>query len=883
MVYSDDRIPGDVLTVSGTPTFNNKNVGTAKTVTATGISLSGTDSGNYSQNTSTTTTANITARTLNVTATATNKTYDGNNTATVTLADDRVAGDVLTVTKTSATFPDKHQGTGRTVTVSGIAISGTDAANYTQNTSTTTTASISRRALAIGIVASSKTYDATTAASVVFTDNRVSGDTLDITGTPAFADKNVGAGKIVTATGISVTGADAGNYTHGSTSTTTADITRRPLIVTGTAQNKRYDANNTATVDYTDNRVAGDVFTVSGTATFPDEELGTGRPVSVVGITLTGTDAANYSPNTTATSSADIFVRTITVGIDSTVTQNMTASAVENQFFRTSTPLVLLGDLVPATDSRVTFRRAGTADIICDLAAANVTTTTATCLPATLADGVWTYRSSQLINGLMVAASDWRTLTVDTSVPTFTKPLSMGGGTTGNVTKTQTPTIVIPDATNGDLVLVVATQTAPVQSAGVVATGVTAAGVNAEGVSASAATKQCTFTATATVKSCTLPPLGDGPWAVAAQITDPAGNVSPMSSAVTIVIDTVAPNAPAAPSYTGQLSTDPTPTITVTGVSAGDTVTVNGVNTSVAGATSSCAFVAAPGTSSCDMSQMSGGTWSLTATSTDTAGNTSPESAATKLIVSAALAPSAPVIVKGAALSSLVAASPNGSTGSNSANISGAYKGSAISVAVVADLGRPAALINVQTVNFVVMNAKGKVVRRTTIALKPTDTGAAIEIPKSLKGAKVVVYTTNPCGVSDNAALFANVRKGNTSTAVDRSGVPTLDGDAVIPAIEFKASEITLDAADKAALNRVIPTVKDRCGTLLVSGFSRFNTTDSRKYLQNLADFRAQAVAEYLSSKGVSMWIDYRGYIVKAPADTGSLYRRADIRWRPAT
>ena len=281
------------------------------------------------------------------------------------------------------------------------------------------------------------------------------------------------------------------------------------------------------------------------------------------------------------------------------------------------------------------------------------------------------------------------------------------------------------------------------------------------------------------------------------------------------------------------------------------------------------------------MSQMSGGTWSLTATVTDTAGNTSPESTSTKLIVSAALAPSAPVIIKGAALTAMTA--PGTASATNSANISGTFKGSAISVGVVADLGKPAALINVRTVNFVVMNGKGKVVRRTTVNLKPTDTGAAIEIPKSLKGAKVVVYTTNPCGVSGNAVLFANIRKGETSTALDRTGVPTLDGDAVVPPIEFNASEVTLDSGDKAVLDRVISSVKDRCGTLLVSGFSRHNTTDSRKYLQNLADFRARAVAEYLSTHGVHMWIDYRGYIVKAPPESGSLFRRADIRWRPAT
>ena len=64
----------------------HKNVGTGKTVTVSGISISGTDAGNYTFNTTATTTANITARGLTVSATGVNKVYDGNTTATVTLS-----------------------------------------------------------------------------------------------------------------------------------------------------------------------------------------------------------------------------------------------------------------------------------------------------------------------------------------------------------------------------------------------------------------------------------------------------------------------------------------------------------------------------------------------------------------------------------------------------------------------------------------------------------------------------------------------------------------------------------------------------------------------------------------------------------------------------
>src|SRR5204863_5637 len=111
--------------------------GVAKTVTVSGISVTGTDAGNYTLVTTGLTTADITPLALHVTATADDKVYDGTDAAAVVLHDDRVPGDSLSTADTSATFSDKNVATNKTVTVSGISISGPDAANYTANTSTT--------------------------------------------------------------------------------------------------------------------------------------------------------------------------------------------------------------------------------------------------------------------------------------------------------------------------------------------------------------------------------------------------------------------------------------------------------------------------------------------------------------------------------------------------------------------------------------------------------------------------------------------------------------------------------------------------------------------------------------------------------------------------
>jgi hypothetical protein len=830
VTYLDDRIAGDVFTVTGTPTFASKNVETNKTVTASGISLTGTDAANYTPNTSTTTTANITTKSLAVTITASNKTYDRSTNATVTYLDDRIAGDVLTITGNS-TFSDKNVGTEKPVTASGIALSGIDASNYTSNNSATTTANITARNLAVIITASHKTYDQTNNATVTYSDNRVAGDTFTITGSPTFSDKNVGTEKSVTATAITLTGTDAANYTHNTTALTTANITARPLLVVPVANNKTYDATNIATVTYTDNRLSGDSFLVSSTALFDDAELGRNKPVNITGITLTGTDAGNYISSSTASSSGDITVRAITAGIQ---------IPIHFVSLSDSTPSVVIGDLVPSIDTTVTFTRSGFPNVVCSLIPQNVTEV---CTATTLADGTWSYRARQIIAGLMVAASEQLTITIDTTAPLATKTASFvdssdtGTSSKDGITSDNTPSVFISDASDSDFVVVTA--------------------------SLNTQTLQCSFTATSTDRTCTLPTLLDGSWSITAIITDKAQNSSSPTPTLTAVIDTTAPDASAAP-FNAQddgasTSLDATPNISVAGVAAGDIATVTGVGPK--GEDATCSFESSPAVTMCEMSTMTSGTWSMTSTVSDLAGNTSPVSPATSIIISAG---KAPITISRSA----VAPTPSVNRYEN---------------VVAVRFGTTAALAGVQSVSFIVLDGKGKVIRRATVKVDPEDTGARIVVPKSVKGAKVRIITNNQCGVSEGAPKSFNVRPGKTSLSVEKkTNIPALAGQLVLPQIDFAPSEITLDAADKALLNKALKDIRGKCGTLLVSGFSRHNNTNSKKYLQNLADFRAQAVADYLSGKGLTMWITYQGFVIKSNEKDASTNRRVSVYWTPA-
>ena len=163
-------VNGDSFTGSYTGTFDNKNVGTGKTVTISS-SYSGDDASNYSITNQSSTTAAIIKKALTASASASNKTYNGNTTASTTLSFSGLAGSETLGQSVSSTFNNKNVGTGKTVTVNSITLSdgsnGGLASNYTVSAGQTTTADITAKILTVsGITASNKTYDANTNATV---------------------------------------------------------------------------------------------------------------------------------------------------------------------------------------------------------------------------------------------------------------------------------------------------------------------------------------------------------------------------------------------------------------------------------------------------------------------------------------------------------------------------------------------------------------------------------------------------------------------------------------------------------------------------------------------------------------------------------------------
>src|SRR5262249_41852654 len=183
-------------------------------------------------------------------------------------------------------------------------ISGADAANYSGNTTASTIANITARALTVsGITANDKVYDATTSATVNTASAAlvgvISGDTVTLNGASAsgaFADKNVGSAKTVNVSALSLSGADANNYTLAQP-TASASITKAGLTVT--ADNKSRAAgqpNPTLTASYS-GFVGGETLATSGVTGSPALSTTTTNVVGTYPITAAqGTlSAANYS------------------------------------------------------------------------------------------------------------------------------------------------------------------------------------------------------------------------------------------------------------------------------------------------------------------------------------------------------------------------------------------------------------------------------------------------------------------------------------------------------------------------------------------------------------------------------------------------------------
>jgi hypothetical protein len=256
--------------------------------------------------------------------TASNKTYDGNN-SVVTLNNGTIEGliddETLIFAGQVGTFDNANAGINKLVTVTGTALYAGSlstagiASNYSLIQPTVANATINTKALTVTASneAFNKTYDGTDSVVITLSNSAIGGlvglETLTFADVSSvFSSVNAGTSEVVTINYASLSNAGTGN-TAGSVSNynlavptdVSAKITKAPLTITGmAASDKTYNGSNS--VDTLNNGTITGLIGVetltfaNQVGTFDNANAGNSKVVTVTGTSLvSGTGlAANY-------------------------------------------------------------------------------------------------------------------------------------------------------------------------------------------------------------------------------------------------------------------------------------------------------------------------------------------------------------------------------------------------------------------------------------------------------------------------------------------------------------------------------------------------------------------------------------------------------------
>ena len=214
-----------------------------------------------------------------------------------------------------------------------LALTGTDRTNYQLTSATAeTNANIGKRDVTASLAAGDKTYDGTDAATITSCSlesqdgdhGTISGDEVDCTDSNAHFDtKNAGSNEAVAS--VTLMGGDANNYQLTSASaSTTANIRRRKVTASISADDKTYDGTHAATIascslegQAADHGVVSpdDAGCSATNGAFGNRNAGVGKTVSA-DVSLTGADKENYQlTSATAATTGNVARRHVTASI----------------------------------------------------------------------------------------------------------------------------------------------------------------------------------------------------------------------------------------------------------------------------------------------------------------------------------------------------------------------------------------------------------------------------------------------------------------------------------------------------------------------------------------------------------------------------------------
>ncbi len=317
----------------------------------------------------------------------------------------KIDSDELTVTA-AGTFEDANVGQNKSVTVSDLKLRGKDAGNYvlaSTGNQTAATASITPAKITPVLSVSDSVYG--TAPSLSVAGNTGNGavtyyynaNDSNVNGTAWSQAVKLNAGDYYMYAEI----AENGNYAAAKTAAVKFKVEPKPVTVSGiTAQEKKYDGNPSAVLDFSNlkinGKIEGDDLKATAAGAFENANAGENKTVNLSDMKLSGNSAANYvlaESGNQMTATAKITAKEVTI----------TAATVADKTYdgnanATVTEVTIAGvhdNLVKGTDFEVTAALFPDANV--DAADVNVIITV-----ALKGDAAKNY---QLTNSLYEAAS----------------------------------------------------------------------------------------------------------------------------------------------------------------------------------------------------------------------------------------------------------------------------------------------------------------------------------------------------------------------------------------------------------------------------------------------------------------------------------------------
>ncbi|WP_293908484.1 YDG domain-containing protein [Sphaerochaeta sp. UBA5836] len=277
----------------------------------------------------------------------TNKTYDG----TVEITGSATAGALVGIVGTDdvtintlATYDNKAAGSGKIITVT-YTLGGPDAGNYIKPVDTVVIGVIEKRQLTISgtTIAATKIYDRsplTTVTSPGMLGGVIGSDEVTVAPTASCTDSNVGNDKPVTIT-YTLGGRDGGNYLVADNHSEQTSFTEAVLTATVGDYSKTYGENNPSYTVVVSGFVPGEDADTAAGYTAPSASSATDATTAIgtYPITIAGGSATNYSFVTSDTGNLTVNKATMggSVSISGTAAYGQVLTAVPS-LANTGTP-----------------------------------------------------------------------------------------------------------------------------------------------------------------------------------------------------------------------------------------------------------------------------------------------------------------------------------------------------------------------------------------------------------------------------------------------------------------------------------------------------------------------------------------------------------------